>query len=105
MTDDEIRDVFAELHRVGVDLAQPPGLALGTGFGDGEFLAWLRALPDALGHDAFVARLAAHVSAAQPNVAGLPTRPHGRPRRLWPTVEQLHAVAGTRVGPARRTAR
>ena len=91
MTDDEIRTVFAELQRVGVDLGRPPGLALGTGFRDGEFLAWLRALPDALGHDEFVARLSDHVSAAQPNAGALPARADGQPHRMWPTVEQLHA--------------
>ena len=89
MTDDEIREVFAELQRVGVDLGRPPGLALGTGFRDVEFLAWLRALPDALGHDEFVARLSEQVSAAQPNAVALPARPDGQPHRMWPTVEQL----------------
>ena len=54
MTDDEIRDIFVELRRVGVDLGRPPGLALGTSFREGELLAWLRRLPDDLGHDAFV---------------------------------------------------
>ena len=53
--------MFAELRRVGVDLGRPPGLALSTGFRDGEFLAWLRELPDALGHDPFVERLAARM--------------------------------------------
>jgi hypothetical protein len=66
MTDEELRDVFAELRRVGVDLERSPGLALGTGFRDGEFIAWLRTLPDDLGHDAFADRLDAHVVAAAP---------------------------------------
>jgi hypothetical protein len=66
MTDDEIRAVFAELRRIGVDLERPPGLALGTGFRGGEFPIWLQALPDALGHDAFVERLNAHVAEAAP---------------------------------------
>jgi hypothetical protein len=93
MTDDEIRDVFAELHRVGVDFGQPPGLALGTGFREGELLGWLRELPDALGHDAFAERLTARVDSAQPNAGSrLPRQPDGRPHRLWPTVEQLHAA-------------
>lgn len=92
MTEHEIRDVFAELHRVGVDLAQPPGLALGTGFRDGEFLTWLRALPDGLGHGEFATRLRQHVDAAQPNAGeGLPSRADGRPHRAWPTIEQLRA--------------
>ena len=93
MTDADIRDVFAELHRIGVDLGKPPGLAIGTGFREGELLPWLRALPDSLGHDEFVALLTAHVNAAEPNVAEMPTRSNGRPHRLWPTVEQLHAAA------------
>jgi hypothetical protein len=66
MTDEEIRDIFVELRRVGVDLERPPGLALGTGFREGEFSAWLRTLPDALGHDAFVERLDGHLMAAAP---------------------------------------
>lgn len=93
MTDDEIRDVFAELGRVGVDLGQPPGLALGTGFRDGEFLSWLRSLPDDLGHDAFVERLTSHVKAAQPNAsASLPRGAAGQPHRFWPTPEQIHGA-------------
>src|SRR5687767_646158 len=92
MTDEEIRDVFAELHRVGADLGRPPGLALGTGFRDGEFLTWLRSLPEELGHDAFVARLNEKVSALQPNAAvALPASIDGRPYRMWPTVEQMNA--------------
>jgi hypothetical protein len=88
MTDDEIRDVFAELRRIGVDLGQPPGLAIGTGFRDGELLAWLRHLPDNFGHDAFAERLREHVVAAAPN-ASAPSPKHEH--RLWPTVEQLNA--------------
>ena len=93
MTDDEIRDVFVELHRIGVDLGKPPGLAVGTGFREGELLPWLRALPDGLGHDEFVALSSAHVNAAEPDLPELPTRADGRPHRMWPTVEQLHAAA------------
>ena len=94
MTDDEIRDVFAQLHRIGVDLAKPPGLAIGTGFRDGELLEWLTSLPDALGHDAFAERLRERVNAAAPNAAiELPMRAGGRPHREWPTVEQLHVAA------------
>jgi hypothetical protein len=66
MTDQEIRAVFDELRRIGVDLERPPGLALGTGFRGGEFLTWLRALPDALGHELFVDLLNAHVVTAAP---------------------------------------
>ena len=94
MTDDEIREVFAEFTRIGVDLAQPPGLAIGTGFRDGELLPWLRALSDGIGHDAFVARLTEHVSSAEPNVAAQLPRGDGstpgKPHRLWPTVEQMN---------------
>jgi len=93
MTTDEIGDVFAELRRLDVDLGRPPGLALGTGFRDGEFLSWLRSLPDALGHDAFVGRLDEHVTAAEPNAgSSLPRRPDGSRHRQWPTVEQLNAA-------------
>ena len=92
MTDDDIRQVFAELQRIGVDLGKPPGLAIGTGFADGALLPWLQALPDTLGHDEFAARLTAYVTAAQPN-AELPTRADGKPHRGWPSVEQLHAAA------------
>lgn len=94
MTNDEIRDVFAELERVGVDLGQPPGLALGTGFREGEFRAWLRTLPDDLGHDAFVERLTQQVNAAQPNAgASLPRgSAAGQPHREFPTVEQVHGA-------------
>ena len=92
MTDDETRDVFAELERLGVDLGRPPGLALGTGFRDGEFLAWLRLLPNALGHDDFVKRLNDRVNDAQPNVAPVVSVDEpARPQRLWPTIEQLDA--------------
>jgi hypothetical protein len=66
MTEQEIRAVFDELRRIGVDFERPPGLALGTGFRPGEFLTWLRALPDALGHDPFVDLLKAHVETAAP---------------------------------------
>ena len=93
MTDDEIRDIFAELRRVGVDLGRPPGLALGTGFREGEFLAWLRGLPDGLGHDTFVERLNAFITAATPNVVLLEDGdPVPSPRRYSPTVEQVHAA-------------
>jgi hypothetical protein len=93
VTDDEIRDVFAELHRIGVDLGKPPGLAIGIGFRESELLPWLRALPDGLGHDEFVALSTAYVNAAEPDLPELPTRADGRPHRMWPTVEQLHAAA------------
>jgi len=93
MTDDEIRDIFAELRRVGVDLGRPPGLALGTGFREGEFLAWLRGLPDGLGHDAFVERLNAVITGATPNVVLLEDGERvPSPRRYSPTVEQVHAA-------------
>jgi hypothetical protein len=92
MTDEEIRDVFVELQRIGVDLAKPPGLAVGTGFGDGEFLSWLRTLPEGLGHEEFVGRVHEHVSSAQPNVDVIvPGAEPARPHRQWPTVEQMHA--------------
>ena len=92
MTDDEIRDIFAELRRVGVDLGQPPGLALGTGFREGEFLAWLRGLPDGLGHDAFVEALSAFIAAATPNVVLDDGESVPSPQRYSPTVEQVHAA-------------
>ena len=93
MTDDEIRDIFAELRRVGVDLGRPPGLALGTGFREGEFLAWLRGLPDALGHEAFVENLNAFITAATPNVLLLEDgQPVPSPRRYSPTIDQVHAA-------------
>ena len=92
MTDDEIRDVFSEFRRIGVDLGQPHGLALGTGFGEGEFLAWLRTLPDGLGHDAFVEDLNAHIAQASPNVVLPDGTPAPRPRRYSPTVDQVHAA-------------
>lgn len=92
MTDDETREVFAELRRVGVDLGRPPGLALGTGFAEGEFLAWLGTLPDALGHDGFVERLTGRVNEAQPNAAPAASVDEpARPQRLWPTLEHLDA--------------
>jgi hypothetical protein len=69
MTDDELRAIFDEFRRVGVDLERPPGLALGTGFRGGEFLTWLRALPDGLGHEAVVDRLNAHLAVAAPSPA------------------------------------
>src|SRR5690349_3346437 len=88
MTDDEIRDVFVELRRIGVDLGQPPGLAIGTGFREGELLPWLRALPSNLGHAAFAERLSEYVAAAAPNgYMGEPTHEH----RDYPTIEQLNA--------------
>ena len=93
MTDDEIRDIFAEFQRVGVDLGRPPGLALGTGFRDGELLAWLRGLPDGLGHDAFVENLNAFIAVATPNVVLLEDgEPVPSPRRYSPTIEQVHAA-------------
>jgi hypothetical protein len=92
MTDDEIRDLFAELRRVGADFAQPPGLALGTGFRDGELLAWLRTLPDDIGHEAFVDALNAAITAATPNVLVEAGEPIPSPRRYSPTMEQVHAA-------------
>ena len=102
MTDEEIRAIFDELRRVGADLGRPPGLALGTGFGPGEFLSWLRSLPDALGHETFAERLRDHVAAAAP----LPNRPPANaspkpPRepdellnRDWcPSVKQIELAA------------
>lgn len=99
MTDDEIRDVFPELERIGVELSRPPGLALGTGFRDGEFLTWLRTLPNGLGHDAFVERLQAHLGSAQPTAtAFVPDDPPVEPRRWWPTQEQLEAGIDVLIG-------
>jgi hypothetical protein len=92
MTDDEIRHIFAELRRVGCGLGQPPGLALGTGFREGEFLAWLRGLPDNLGHDAFAESLNAFITAATPNVVLADGEPVPPPRRYSPTIEQVHAA-------------
>jgi hypothetical protein len=102
MTDEEIRAIFDELRRVGADLGRPPGLALGTGFGPGEFLSWLRSLPEALGHDAFAKRLSDHVAAAAP----LPNRPAANAapkssrepddvldRDAWPSVKQIELAA------------
>ena len=92
MTDDEIREVFAEVTRVGVDPNRPPGLALGTGFRDAEFLAWLRTLPDGLGHDAFVDLMNEQINNAQPNALPIPADDSvARPQRLCPTTEQLNA--------------
>jgi hypothetical protein len=92
MTDDEIRDIFIELRHIGADVGQPPGLALGTGFRDGEFLEWLRSLPEGLGHEEFVARLGDRVNEAEPNVElPPPIGDSGRPHREWPTIEQMHA--------------
>ena len=79
MTDDEIRAIFHELQRIGADLGRPPGLALGTGFGPGEFLSWLRTLPDAIGHDAFAKQLADRVTAAAQD-GPLPDPPAGGSR-------------------------
>jgi len=92
LPDDEIREIFAELRRVGVDLGQPPGLALGTGFREGELLVWLRGLPDGLGHAAFVEELTAFITAATPNVLLVDGVPVPSPRRHSPTVEQVHAA-------------
>ena len=92
MTDDEIRDIFAELRRVGVDLGRPPGLARGTGFGEGELHAWLQGLPDNLGHAGFVEALNAFITAATPNVVLENGEPVPAPRRYSPTVEQVHAA-------------
>jgi len=92
MTDDHLREIFAELRRVGVDLGQPPGLALGTGFREGEFLAWLRGLPDGLGHRGFVDEMNAFITAATPNVVLENGAPVPSPRRYSPTIEQVHAA-------------
>jgi hypothetical protein len=93
MTDDEIRDIFAELRRVGVDLGQPPGLALGTGFREGELLAWLRGLPENMGHGGFVEALDTFITAATPNVVLEDGEPVPiPPRRYSPTIEQVHAA-------------
>jgi hypothetical protein len=95
MTDDEIRDIFVELRRVGVDLERPPGLALGTGFRAGEFLAWLRALPTELGHGAFVDQLNAHVEAAAPvppRATSQPAEPLHPPSFECATLAQLEAA-------------
>lgn len=92
LPDDAIREIFAELRRVGVDLGQPPGLALGTGFREGELLAWLRGLPDGLGHAAFAEELTAFITAATPNVLLDDGEPVPSPRRYSPTVEQVHAA-------------
>ncbi len=72
MTDEEIRTIFDELRRIGADPGRPPGLALGTGFGLGEFIQWLRTLPDNVGHDAFAERLKTHIESAAP-IAARPT--------------------------------
>jgi hypothetical protein len=89
MTDDEIRAVFTELRRAGVDFGRPPGLAIGTGFRDGELLPWLRSLPDDLGHEALTERLNEYVTNAAPNVSAASGTLHEH--RLCPTIEQLHA--------------
>ena len=93
MTDDEIRTVFAELSRIGVDLEKPPGLAIGTGFRGHELIDWLGTLPDQMGHDAFAEQLRTRVNDAEPNAIELPSGPDGQPHREWPTVEQLHAAS------------
>ena len=96
MTDDEIREIFVELKRIGVHLERPPGLALGTGFRDGEFLAWLRTLPTELGHDAFVDQLNAHVDAAAPVTPSATSQPVETARApsffACATLEQLEAA-------------
>ena len=92
MTDEEIRDIFGELRRIGVNMEQPPGLAIGGGFRDGDFLAWLRELPDGLGHEEFVQSLNRRMDAALPNVVPAPDPSNGpAPRRYCPTLEQLEA--------------
>ena len=118
MTDDELRAIFHELQRIGADLGRPPGLALGTGFRPGEFLAWLQSLPDAIGHDAFATLLTERVTAAAQE-GSLPDPPDREPTtrrspfpvpgspfpvpgspvsldletiRFWPTREQLEAA-------------
>jgi hypothetical protein len=89
MTDEEIRDVFVELRRIDVDLEQPPGLAIGTGFRTGELAPWLRSLPDNLGHELFAEKLREYVSNAAPN--DVPVDGTRHEHRLCPTLEQLHA--------------
>ena len=66
MAEHEAVAILGELRRIGADLERPPGLAFGTGFHAEELRAWLRELPDGIGHDAFVERLTAHVEAAVP---------------------------------------
>ena len=89
MNDDEIRDAFSELRRIGVDLGRPPGLAIGTGFRDGTLVAWLRSIPDGIGHDNFAAMLEDQVSAAASNAARGASPAHAY--REYPTIEQLDA--------------
>src|SRR5687767_1543437 len=98
MTDEEIRTIFEELRRIGADPGRPPGLALGTGFGPGEFIQWLGVLPDNLGHDAFAERLKTHIESAAPiaaSTAAEDSRPNGTEPTFsfsHPTLEQLEAA-------------
>jgi hypothetical protein len=98
MTDEEIRTIFEELRRIGADPGRPPGLALGTGFGPGEFIQWLRALPDNVGHDAFAERLKTHIESAAPIAARTgaeASRPNGTEPPFFfshPTLAQLEAA-------------
>lgn len=103
MTDEEIRTIFEELRRIGADPGRPPGLALGTGFGPGELIPWLRALPDNVGHDAFAERLKTHVESAAPIATPPPaedSRPNGTEPTFsfsHPTLEQLEAATDVLV--------
>jgi hypothetical protein len=93
MTDEDLRIVFAELNRIGVDLEKPPGLAIGTGFRGRELIDWLGTLPDRMGHYAFAEQLRIRVSDAEPNAIELPAGPDGQAHREYPTVEQLRAAS------------
>ena len=90
MTDQEVREIFAELRRVGYDVSLPPGLAVGTGFAAGELVAWLRTQADAAGHDAIVAAMNANTAAASSVPDSVRAR-SGAPfsGRMYPTHEQL----------------